>query len=291
MLTGCVPGLRKDEVSTCLPAIPFLRPEEPARLTCALSCGGRVACGEGGRGGSEEQLRRLVSDPTLRRYAAERGVGLLRRIPRQPSGQQCQTTVNGQVEDGLAERVVAVACLVKVTKRLGKVAAAQRRQPEAVPGLGVFEFLAVGCEQRLGTGEVCACTPGETESEKDIGSMDQRSCLPYRVSRPAKIGQRAAQVLVCLAEAAHVQENVGSPHEHASGQTAVRGLHRSIQHGQPLPAAARPRERGPQGRLHVDLTVGLARCAGQPHPLPQLGDRAWEVSVVAQDDPDRLVSQ
>ena len=127
-----------------------------------------------------------------------------------------------------------------------------------MPGLGVLEFLPAGGEQLLGTGEVRGGTPGEAEPEKDIGPKGQRPRLPYRVARPAEVGQGATQVLVCLVEAAQVLEDEGAPHEHASGQVAARGLHRPVQHGQTLLAAARPRERHPQGGLHVDLTLGLA---------------------------------
>ena len=94
-----------------------------------------------------------------------------------------------------------------------------------------------------------------------------------------------------LVEAAQVLEDDGAPHEHASSQATVRGLHRPVQHSQPLPAAARPCEGEPEGSLHVGLTLGLAGRAGQPHPRPQLGDGSGEVPAVAQDDADRLVSQ
>ena len=65
----------------------------------------------------------------------------------------------------------------------------------------------------------------------------------------------------------------------------MRGLHRLVQDGQALPAAARPREREPEGGLHVDLALGLARRTGQPHPRPQLRDGSGKVPAVAQDDP------
>ena len=155
------------------PDSPLLGPEQPARQACPLSCVGRVACGQSGGGGSEKQLRRFVSDSALRRYPAERGVGLSRRFSSQPSGQQRRAAVDGEFGDDLAERVVAVPGFIEVGERLGKVAAAQSRQPAIVPSIGVLEFLPVGCEQFFGTGEVCACPPGEAEPEKNKGSQAQ----------------------------------------------------------------------------------------------------------------------
>ena len=76
-----------------------------------------------------------------------------------------------------------------------------------------------------------------------------------------------------------------------SGCVTARGLHRPVQEGQSLLAAAGPGERRPEGGLHVGLTLGPARRTGQPLPLPQLGDRAWEVPVVTEDDPDRVMGQ
>jgi len=43
--------------------------------------------------------------------------------------------------------------------------------------------------------------------------------------------------------------------------------------------------------LHVGLALGLAGRAGQAYPLSQLGNRGPEISAIAQDDPDRVVSQ
>ena len=91
---------------------------------------------------------------------------------------------------------------------------------------------------------------------KTSASMDQRPCLPHRVARPAEVGQSAAQVLVCLVEAAQIPEDGGAPHEHASSRAAARGRHRLVQHGQPLLAAAHPRECHAEGGLHVDLALG-----------------------------------
>jgi len=107
-------------------------------------------------------------------------------------------------------------------------------------------------------GVVRGRAPGETKPEKDLGSMCQRPGLPYRVACPAEVGQSAAQVLMCLVEAAQVLEDGGAPHEHAAGQVSARGRHRPVQQGQSLLAAARPREGRPQGGLHVDLTLGPA---------------------------------
>ena len=110
----------------------------------------------------------------------------------------------------------------------------------------------------LGPGEVRGRAPGQAEPEEDLGSMCQRPGLPYRVACPAEVGQSAAQVLMCLVETAKVPEDGGTPHEHAAGQVSARGGHRPVQYGQTLLAAARPREGQPQGRLHVDLTLGPA---------------------------------
>ena len=96
---------------------------------------------------------------------------------------------------------------------------------------------------------------------------------------------------MCLVEAAQVQEDGGAPHEYAAGRVSARGRHRPVQQGQPLLAAAGPREGRSQGRLHVDLTLGPAGRAGQPQARPQLPDRSWEIPAVAQDDTDRVVRQ
>ena len=66
---------------------------------------------------------------------------------------------------------------------------------------------------------------------------------------------------------------------------------RLVQHGQPLLAAAVPCERDPEGRPHVDLTLGLPRRAGQDLPSSQLDDCSLDVAAVAQDDSDRIVRQ
>ena len=94
-----------------------------------------------------------------------------------------------------------------------------------------------------------------------------------------------------LAEAAYVVEEGGTPDEHPAGQIAVRGRYGSVQQSQTFLAAARPRERQPQGRLHVHFPLGPTGRPGQPYRLLQLGDRSWEVSAIAQDDPDSVVSQ
>ena len=195
----------------------------------------------------------------------------------QPGGQQRRAAVDGEVGVGLAERVVAIPCLVEVGERLGKVAADKRHASAVVPGLGVLEFLPAGGEQFLGPGVVRGRAPGQAEPDEDLGSMGQRPGLPYRVACPAEVGQGAAQVLMCLVETAQLPEDGGTPHEHAAGQVSARGGHRPVQQGQPLLAAAGPREGQPQGRLHVDLTLGPAGRAGQPQALPQLGDRFREV--------------
>jgi hypothetical protein len=59
-------------------------------------------------------------------------------------------------------------------------------------------------------------------------------------------------------ESAQVAQDVSAPHEHAACHFAARGLHRTVQHGQTVLAATRPRECYPQARLHVNLTLGLA---------------------------------
>ena len=160
-----------------------------------------------------------------------------------------------------------------------------------MPGHGVLAFLPGDGEQLLGPGNVRRGPPRETEGEEDMGPEHQRPCLPYLVARPAQQGQGTTQVVVGLAEAAHVIKDRGAPHERTSGQAAVRGRDGPVQDGQPLPAAARPGERCPEGGLHVGLALGLARRAGQPHPPSQLGNRRPEIAAIAQDDPDRVVSQ
>src|SRR5712671_2866863 len=115
-----------------------------------------------------------------------------------------------------------------------------------MPGLGVLEFLPAGGEQLLGPGEIRRSTPGEAEREKNMRSEHQRPCLPYRVARPAEVRQGTTQVLVGLAETAHLIEHQGAPMEHAAGQATARGLHRPAQDGQPLSAMACPRERYPE---------------------------------------------
>ena len=82
-------------------------------------------------------------------------------------------------------------------------------------------------------------------------------------------------------------QNRGAPHEYPSGHTAARGLHRPVQHSQPLLTAAIQRERPSEGSLHVGLTLGPSRYAGQPQPLPQLRYRCRKVSLIAENDPDR----
>ena len=65
-----------------------------------------------------------------------------------------------------------------------------------------------------------------------------------------------------LAELAQVVVNRGTPHERTSGRASARGLDGPVQDGQALPAATRPRERCPEGGLHVGLALGLAGRAG-----------------------------
>ena len=67
MLARGIPGLGEDEAGAGLQVRPPLRPEQPARLACPLSGFGRVAGGQGGGGGREEQFRLLVRYPALRR--------------------------------------------------------------------------------------------------------------------------------------------------------------------------------------------------------------------------------
>jgi hypothetical protein len=57
-----------------------------------------------------------------------------------------------------------------------------------------------------------------------------------------------------------------------------------------LLGAARPCQRRSEGGLHVDFTLGPTGRASLLSPFPQLGDRGREVSAVAQDNSDRLVS-
>ena len=211
--------------------------------------------------------------------------------PARPGGQQGGAAVDGQVGVGLAERVVAVPRLVEIGERPGQVAAAEGDQAAVVPGLGVFEFLAAGRVQFLGSREVGAGPPGEAEPEIDVGPVGQRPCFPHRVPGPAQVGQGPGQVLVCLGEPAHLGQDVGAPHEHAAGHAPARGHHRPVEHGQSLAAAAHPGEREPEGGLHVDLTLRRGRRAGQPHALPELGNGSREIPVIAQDDPDRVVSE
>jgi hypothetical protein len=85
-LSGRVTGLGEDQVRACLPDSPALCLEQPARLMRPLSRVVQVARGQGGGGGSEEQIRPLVRDPCVRRYPAQRGIGLLRCFSRQPCG-------------------------------------------------------------------------------------------------------------------------------------------------------------------------------------------------------------
>ena len=116
---------------------------------------------------------------------AERGVRLLRRFCGQPGGQQRRAAVDGKVGVGLAERVVAVPCLVEIGERLGKVAADQRHQPAVMPGLGVLEFLPAGGEHLLGPGVVRGRTPGQAEPEEDL-RLDGSATgppIPCRLSR------------------------------------------------------------------------------------------------------------
>ena len=223
-----------------------------------LSGFGLVAGGQGCGGGREEQFRLLVRYPALRRQSAERGHGLLRRFFGQPGGQQCQAAVDEELGNVLAEIVIAAACIVEVGERLGEIAADERHTCAVVPGLGEFELLPAAGEHLLGPGEFRGCAPGQAEPEEDLGSMCQRSGLPYRVGCPAEVGQSAAQVLVCLVETAKIFKDGGTPHEHPAGQVSARGGHCPVQYGQSLLAAPRPREGQPQGRLHVDLTLGPA---------------------------------
>src|SRR5262249_37483327 len=125
-LTGRVPGLGDDAVGAGLPNRPVLCPELSARLACPLSCGGRVAGGEGSGGSREEQLRRFVGDPAFRWYPAERGARFTRRVCGKPGGKQCGAAVDGEFGDILAKRVVAFLRLIEIGQRPGKVAAAQR---------------------------------------------------------------------------------------------------------------------------------------------------------------------
>ena len=96
---------------------------------------------------------------------------------------------------------------------------------------------------------------------------------------------------MCILEAAQVHENMARrmstrpampPRETATARSRTA----SPCWLRPLHASAMP-----EGGLHVGLTPGPTGRAGQPHSLPQLGDRSREIPVVAQDDPDRLVSQ
>jgi hypothetical protein len=93
-----------------------------------------------------------------------------------------------------------------------------------------------------------------------------------------------------LAEAAHLIENQRTTMENPPSRAAARGLHGLVQDGQPLLTAAGPRKRYPKGGLHVGFSLGLARGAGQPYSSPQRSDRSGEVSTIAKDDPDRVVS-
>ena len=176
------------------------------RLAGPLSGVDRVAGGQGGGGGREEQFRLLVRYPALRGQSAERGIGLLRRFRGQPGGQQCRAAVDGQIGELSRQARRNDSCLVEVSERLGKVAADKRYPSDVVPGLGVLEFLPVGGEHLLGPGVVRGRAPGQAEPDEDRGSMGQRPGLPYRVACPAEVGQSAAQVLVCLVETAQIYE-------------------------------------------------------------------------------------
>src|SRR5258708_951383 len=127
-----------------------------------------------------------------------------------------------------------------------------------MPGLGIFEFLSAGRVQLLGTSEICACTPYQAKPEKNEGSMRQRPRLPHRLVRPAEIMQGATEILMGLAETAHVPQYVSTPHEHAAGHTAVRAVYRPVQDGQTLLAPTRPCKRHPQACLHIDFTFASA---------------------------------
>src|SRR5207237_530041 len=151
--------------------------------------------------------------PARRGYPAEGSGGLLGRLAGQSGGQQRRAAVDGQLGKGLAEFVVAIPCLVKVGQRLRKVTTAQRGQSAIMPGLRVFEFLFARREEFLGPGEVRGGPPGETEPEKDLGSMGQRPCLPHLVVRPAEVRKSSAQVLMGLVESAQVAQHVTAPHE------------------------------------------------------------------------------
>ena len=131
-----------------------------------------------------------------------------------------------------------------------------------MPGHGVLAFLPGDGEQLLGLGKIRGGTPREAEGEEDMGPEHQRPCLPYPVARPAQQGQGTTQVILGFAEAAQFITDRGTPHERTSGRASARGRDGPVEDGQALPAAARPRERCPEGGLHVGLALGLTRCAG-----------------------------
>ena len=63
MLARGISGLGEDEAGTRLPDRSLLCPELPVCLTCPLPGASRIACGQSGSGGREEQIRRLYAAP------------------------------------------------------------------------------------------------------------------------------------------------------------------------------------------------------------------------------------
>jgi hypothetical protein len=137
----------------------------------------------------------LYAIPPPGRQPAKRGIGLLGRLFGQPGGQQRRAAVDGEIGKGLAQRVVAVPCFVKIGKRLEHAARSRRRRPPLTRSVAWLARALQADARGNARATIAACTRGLDaldEHQMTLGATELRAYGTAHGAELARLAQREA---------------------------------------------------------------------------------------------------